>query len=56
MHSCTSDVTFCVYETSLPWQSHESWHVPAGVFSALADILEAEVGPIIDIVTERGGA
>ena len=35
---------------------HECWDVPAGVFSALADILGAEVGPIIDIVTERGGS
>ena len=29
--------------------------VPAGVFSALANILGAEVGPIIDFVTERRG-
>ena len=35
---------------------YESWVVPAGVPSALADILGAELGPIIDFVLERGGA
>ena len=36
--------------------NYESWVVPAGVPSALADILGAEFGPIIDFVLERGGA
>ena len=34
---------------------YESWVVPAGVPSALADILGADRGPIIDFVIERGG-
>ena len=35
---------------------YESWVVPAGAPSALADIiLGAELGPIIDFVLERGG-
>ena len=34
---------------------YESWVVPAGVASALADILGAEFRPIIDFVKERGG-
>ena len=34
---------------------HERWVVPAGVFSALSDILGAEVGQLIDCIIERGG-
>ena len=34
---------------------YESWVVPAGVPSALADVLGAELGPIIDLVTQEGG-
>ena len=34
---------------------YESWVVPAGVPSALAEILGAELEPIIDFVLERGG-
>ena len=34
---------------------YESWVVPAGVPSALADILGAELGPIIDFVKAKGG-
>ena len=34
---------------------YESWVVPAGVGSALADILGAEFGQIIDFVLEKGG-
>ncbi len=34
---------------------HERWVVPAGVFSALADIVGAEVGQLIDWIIERGG-
>ena len=34
---------------------YESWVVPAGVGSALADILGAEFGQIINFVLERGG-
>ena len=33
---------------------HESWDVPAGVFSPLA-VWEAEVGQSIDLTTQRGG-
>ena len=35
--------------------SHKSWVVPAGVFSALADILGAEVGQLIEFIIDRGG-
>ena len=38
-----------------PITSYESWVVPAGVGSALADILGAEFSQIIDFVLERGG-
>ena len=34
---------------------YENWFVPAGVGSALADILGAEFRQIIDIIIERGG-
>ena len=34
---------------------YENWVVPAGVGPALADILGAERGEIIDFVLERGG-
>lgn len=34
---------------------HEHWVAPAGVFSALADIVGAEVGLLIDCIIERGG-
>ena len=34
---------------------YENWVVPAGVGSALADILGAEFRQIIDIIIERGG-
>ena len=44
---CGADLNIIAY--------YESWVVPAGVPSALADILGAELGPIIDFVKERGG-
>ena len=34
---------------------HGLYFVPAGVPSALADILGAELGPIIDFVKAKGG-
>ena len=34
---------------------HEHWVVPAGVSSALADIVGAEVAQLIDCIIERGG-
>ena len=45
----------CFFSLFCTMVNYESWVVPAGVGSALADILEAEFRPIIDFVLERGG-
>ena len=44
---------WCLYCRILIY--YESWVVPAGVASALADIMGAEFRQIIDFVKERGG-
>ena len=49
---CTTDFIVCVHSHI---SCYESWVVPAGAASALADILGAEFRPKIDFVKERGG-